>query len=181
MKKLGILLCLVFLTIMFTSPAQAFDKDRKGFMLNLGAGFGQGKLKLSTPIGDDSEDGTGVSTDFKIGAGLSPQSVLYYTNRVIWWSANGVSINTGMSAAGYSYFFNPQAPSFFLSGSLGLGVASFENSDSESGFGWGIGAGYEFATNWVIEVSYLSAKVYDEGDFGLTASNLALTLSWFAY
>jgi hypothetical protein len=41
MKKCGILLCLAFLTIMFTNPAQAFDKDRKGFMLNLGAGIGQ--------------------------------------------------------------------------------------------------------------------------------------------
>jgi opacity protein-like surface antigen len=86
-----------------------------------------------------------------------------------------------MSPVGYSYFFNPQAPSFFLSGSLGLGVANYENADSDNGFGWGIGAGYEFATNWVIEASYLSAKVYDEGDFGLTASNLALTISWFAY
>ena len=181
MKKLHVVIGLVLLGAMFASQAHAFDGDRKGFVLNLGAGFGQGKLKLANSTDSLTDDGTGFSTDFKIGGGLSPNSVLYYTNRVIWWSVGGVSVTTGMSAAGFSYFFNPQAPSFFLDASIGLGVATVEETDSESGMGFGIGAGFEFTKNWTIEASYLSAKVWEEGDLNLTASNLALTISWFAY
>jgi opacity protein-like surface antigen len=181
MKKFGILLSLIVLVAMFASQAQAFDGDRKGFVLNLGAGAGQGKLKLSNSSDSISDDGIGFSTDFKIGAGLSSNSVLYYSNRVIWWSSEGVSVTTGMSAVAFSYFFSPEAPSFFLSGSIGIGVASIEDLDSESGAGFGIGAGFEFAKNWTVEASYLSAKVWEEFGVSLTASNLALTVSWFAY
>lgn len=181
MKKILFLLVLTVFVTSIADQAEAFDGDRKGFVLNLGGGFGQGKLKVSGNGASMSEDGTGVSTVFKIGAGLSPQAVLYYTNRVIWWSSSGVSVNTGMSAAGFSYFFQPQAPSFFLTGALGIGVATVEDFDSDTGFGFGIGAGFEFAKNWTVEVNYLSAKVDEEGPLSLTASNLALTVSWFAY
>ncbi len=60
-------------------------------------------------------------------------------------------------------------------------MASIENLDSETGAGFGIGAGYEFTKNWTIEASYLSAKVDEVSDISLTASNLAVTISWFAY
>jgi len=181
MKKYGYLLSLFLLIAMFASQAQAFDGDRKGFILNLGAGMGQGKLKLSGSNDSLTEDGTGISSDFKIGAGLSSNAVLYYTSRVIWWSANGFNVNTGMSAVGFSYFFSPQAPAFFLSGSLGIGVATVENIDTETGAGFGIGAGFEFTKNWTIEASFLSAKVEEVGNIDLTASNIAVTVSWFAY
>ena len=181
MRKYCFVLGLILIVAFVSTQALAFDGDRKGFMLNLGAGFGQGALKFSSPTDSETEDGTGVSTDFKIGAGLSPQAVLYYTNRVIWWSAQGFDFTTGMSAAGFSYFLKPEAPSFFFSGSLGLGVATFENIDSESGFGFGVGVGFEFARNWVVEATYLNAKVWEEQGYSRSASNLALTTSWFAY
>jgi opacity protein-like surface antigen len=181
MKKYGFLLCSILLIAMFASQAQAFDGDRKGFTLNLGAGVGQGHLKFSNSTNSWTQDETGFATDFKIGVGLSPQAVLYYENRVVWWSVEEISVTTGMSAVGFSYFFSPQAPSFFLNASLGLGVANIENDDSETGVGGGIGAGFEFTRNWTIEASYLTAKVYEEGDFSSTASNLALTINWFAY
>ncbi len=171
------LLTLVLILAFTATQTQAFDGDRKGFMLNLGAGMGQGKLSVDS----DSVDEMGFSSVFKIGAGLSPQATLYYTNRVIWWSSNDVSLTTGMSAAGFSYFISPEAPSFFFSGSLGIGVLSIENLDSESGFGFGIGAGYEFAKNWTIEAHYLNAKVLEEAGDSLSISNLAFTVSWFAY
>lgn len=180
-KKFVILLLLTVFLASFAPEARAFDGDRKGFVLNLGAGAGQGKLKVSGDGGSLSEDGTGFSTVFKIGGGVSEQVVLYYTNRVIWWSSEGVSVNTGMSAAGVSYFFQPQAPAFFLTGALGLGVAKVEDFDAESGIGFGIGAGFEFSRNWTVEIQYLSAKVDEAAGLDLTASNLAVTLSWFAY
>ena len=70
MKKHGFLLCSILLIAMFATQAQAFDGERKGFMLNLGAGVGQGKLKISDSNNSLTEDGTGFSADFKIGAGL---------------------------------------------------------------------------------------------------------------
>ena len=100
---------------------------------------------------------------------------------MISWSANNVDVTTGISAAGFSYLLKPEAPSFFFSGSLGLGVASIENSDSETGFGFGIGVGFEFARNWIVEATYLNAKVWEEQGYSISASNLALTISWFAY
>ena len=181
MKKFTFLVCLIALTAMFVGQAHAFDGERKGFMLNLGAGMGQGKLEISDSRNSDSLDGTGFSTDFKIGAGLSPNAFLYYTNRVIWWSDQKVSFNTGMSAVGFSYSFSPQTPSFFLSGSVGIGVARDEDSNSETGTGFGFGAGFEFSKNWTVEASYLSANVGDESGVDITASNLAVTVSWFAY
>lgn len=180
MRKYCFVLGLILIVAFVSTQALAFDGDRKGFMLNLGAGFGQGKVSYSDANGSQSLDGTGFSTDFKIGAGLSPQAVLYYTNRVVWWS-DGFSWTTGMSAVGFSYFLKPEAPSFFFSGSLGLGVASIESSASDTGFGFGLGVGFEFTRNWTVEASFLSAKVAEEGDESLTASNFALTISWFAY
>lgn len=181
MKKVLFLVLIAALLTSTADFAHAFDGNRKGFVLNLGAGLGQGKLKLSDGSDSLSDDGTGFSTVFKIGAGLSEQAVLYYTNRVVWWSVEGISINTGMSAAGFSYFFQPQAPAFFLTGALGIGVAKVEDFDADTGFGFGIGAGFEFARNWTVEVQYLHAKVAEELGLSLTASNLALTISWFAY
>ena len=72
MRKYCFVLGLILIVAVVSTQALAFDGDCKGFMLNLRASFGQRALKLSTPTDSDTEDGTGVSTDFKIGAGLSP-------------------------------------------------------------------------------------------------------------
>jgi len=176
MKIKALLITLALLLLVAPLTASAFDGDRKGFMLNLGLGFGQGKLSGSS----DSVDGTGFGTDFKIGAGTSSQLMIYYTNRVVWYSPDGASSTwyNGMSAAGVSYFLNPDAPSFFFSGALGIGVISaFDGLASESGFGFTLGVGYEFARNFIGEINYMNAGL----DNDLSISNIALTISWLAY
>lgn len=170
------LLFLAFLMLAAPLTSSAFDGDRKGFMLNLGAGFGQGKLSWNGM----SVDGTGFATDFKIGGGPSSQILLYYTNRVLWYSPDGAS-NTwtnGMSAAGMSYFLKPQAPSFFFSGALGIGaIGDTDGSDGESGFGFTIGAGFEIVRNLTVELNYMNSSL--DNDF--TISNLLFTVNWLAY
>ncbi len=176
MKTKALLLTLALLLFVAPLTASAFDGDRKGFMLNLGAGFGQGKLSGH----GDSVDGTGFGTDFKIGAGTSSQLMIYYTNRVVWYTPDGASSTwyNGMSAAGVSYFLNPDAPSFFFSGALGIGVIAVSDGfDSESGFGFTLGAGYEFARNFIAEITYMNAGL--DNDYSI--SNIALTVSWLAY
>jgi len=179
--KIRILLIITAL-FMLAAPltASAFDGERHGFMLNLGVGFGQGKIS-----GDgDSIDGTGICTDFKIGGGPSNQILVYYTNRALWYSPENSSIDlvNGMSAAGVSYFLEPKAPSFFFSGALGIGVlTNSEISDSESGFGMTLGVGYEILSNFIVELTFMHAGLSNDYGFDANISNLALTISWLAY
>jgi len=182
-KTMKIKVLLVFLALlMFAVPmtASAFDGERQGFMLNLGAGFGQGKISWK----GGSVDGTGICTDFKIGGGPSNQFLVYYTNRALWYSPDNSSVDlvNGMSAGGVTYFLEPKAPSFFFSGALGIGVLTdSEVSDSESGFGLTVGIGYEIVRNFIVEFTYMYAGLSNDYDEDPSISNLALTISWLAY
>ncbi len=176
MKIKALLLTLALLLLVAPLTASAFDGERKGFMLNLGLGFGQGKASDSSY----TADGTGFATDFKIGGGPSNQFLVYYTNRVLWYTPDGAQSTwyNGMSAAGVSYFLEPTAPSFFFSGALGIGVWSYnDNFDNETGFGFTIGAGYEFARNFIAEITYMNSGL----DYDINISNIAITVAWLAY
>jgi len=192
MKKSILIFLLLVLAVLAATAVQAFDGDRKGFMLNLGAGFGQGQYKIPDGTNSVSFDGTGFSTDFKIGAGINPQTVIYYTNRALWYAADvtnsftgetsSVEAINGLTAAGVSYFFAPAAPTFFVSSAIGVGVLTdAEVSGSESGIGFSIGAGYEFTTNWILEAAYWNATVAKADEISLNISSLVVTVSWFAY
>ena len=168
--------------LMFVAPmtASAFDGERKGFMLNLGGGFGQGKVSWD----GGSVDGTGFGTDFKIGGGPSNQVLVYYTNRALWYSPGSSSSNwvNGMSAAGVSYFLEPQSPCFFFSGALGIGVLSDSGSGgSESGFGFTLGVGYEIVRSFIAEITLMHAGLSVDSDDNPSVSNLMVTFSWLAY
>lgn len=196
MKRNLLALFLALALIATAFQAQAFDGDRKGFMLNLGVGAGSAKMTGSAGDFDASLDETGFGGDFKIGGGINPQTMIYYTNRTLFYStemtyydpiletnhtASSDLIN-GMSAVGVSYFLEPQAPSFFFSGALGIGVLTdSEGDDSESGFGFTVGAGYEFAKNWIIEGTYMHAGIGEELGVDFSISNLMLSVSWLAY
>ena len=192
MKRNLLALVLALALIATAFQAQAFDGERQGFMLNLGVGAGQAKWNMSTAGIDVSLDKTGFGGDFKIGGGINPQTLLYYTNRTLFYSIEALDFYTGepytadfvngMSAIGVSYFLQPEAPSFFFSGALGIGVLTdSEGSDSESGFGFTLGAGYEFAKNWIVEGTYMNAKVAEELGIELSISNLMVSVSWLAY
>ena len=183
MKTKTLLLVVALFLLLAPFQASAIDGQRQGFMLNLGIGFGQGKYSS----GDRNYDATGFGTDFKIGGGLRNNKVLiYYTNRALWYSpdSGGGRIN-GMSAAGVSYFLSPQAPSFFFSGALGLGVSrNNDTSTARSGFGFTIGAGYEFAQHFTAELTYMGTDLSGDSDPGgsdLSASSIMLTLNWLGY
>ena len=180
MKTKALFLIVALLMLAVPMTASAFDGERHGFMLNLGIGFGQGKISA----GGESVDGTGICTDFKIGGGPNNQILVYYTNRALWYSPENTSVEliNGMSAAGVSYFLEPQAPSFFFSGALGVGVLTDSEFDgSESGFGVTLGVGYEIVNNFIVEFTFMHAGLANDYDFDASISNLALTISWLAY
>jgi opacity protein-like surface antigen len=177
MKLRACLVCLLLIAIMLPSEGQAFDKQRKGFVLGLGLGYGSAKLKY----GDDSESYGGLATTFKIGAGLSEQVLLYYSNRVVFFSPDNVDATfyQGASAVAVSYFLNPAAPSFYFTGELGLGVLDSTESgiDSETGFGWSLGVGFEFSRSWTVEANYLGNSYDDPG----SGSNITFAICWLPY
>ena len=190
MKQL--LSCILVIGILAAAgQVLAFDGDRQGFMLNLGLGFGQAKETVSIGGVDASVKENGFGGDFKIGGGINSQTLLYYSNRTLFYSLDSYDVLgnpttydwvNGMSAAGVSYFLNPQAPSFFFSGAVGIGVLmDREAEENESGLGVTLGLGYEFATNWIIEVTYMTAKVAEELGADLTISNFMVSVSWLAY
>ncbi|MGD9546805.1 MAG: outer membrane beta-barrel protein [Candidatus Krumholzibacteriia bacterium] len=195
MKRIITLSIVVLVSLAMAAPSLGFDGDRQGFMLNLGAGFGQAKQTASASGVEVSLDATGFGGDFKIGGGVNPQMLIYYTNRTLFHTMEVTYTDpflgpttleadyiNGMSAVGVSYFLEPEAPSFFFSGGLGLGVLMDSEADeSESGVGFTAGVGYEFARNWIIEGTYMNAKVFEEMGMEVSISNLMVTISWLAY
>ena len=180
MRTKAFLITITLMILLGSMTASAFDGDRKGFMLNLGAGFGQGKISWD----GGSSSGMGFGSDLKIGGGTSSQLQFYYSNRVIWYSPDNSSAElvNGMSAAGFTYFYKPQAPSLFILFALGIGVLSdSEASDGEAGFGATIGVGYEIVRSLTVEFTYMNAELSEDYDIDASISNLMLTISWLAY
>ncbi|MBU8871436.1 MAG: porin family protein [Gemmatimonadales bacterium] len=176
MKKSFWLILSAFILMIGVLPAQALDGDRKGIVLNLGAGMGLADVSAS--------DGTslGLAGDFKIGSGLNSQILIYFTNRTLFFSQNDSGLTSGLSAVGASYFLKSEAPSFFVSGAFGEGRLIDSNvSGSKSGLGYTAGLGFEFASNWIVEATYMNAKVDSGLDADWTISNLVLSFSWLAY
>lgn len=148
-------------------------------MLNLGGGFGQGKLSWT----GDSIDDTGFGMVLKMGVGTNDQVQIYCTNQVLWYSP-GRFTNTvlnGMTGLGFSYFFEPQAPSFFISGAFGVGVfAASDFGGGETGFGFTLGAGYEIVRSFSIEFTFMNSGLSDYFE-DTSISNILVTLNWLAY
>jgi len=183
MKMKYSLLFVAFLMLLTPLKASAvFDGERHGFMMNIGGGFGQGRFSWQ----GNSVDGTGFIADIKIGGGPSDQVHIYYVNQALWYSPGSSSsrVINAFYGGGVSYYLEPQAPSLFFSGALGLGMlinADWDGSDS-GGFGFTLGAGYEIVRNLAVEFTFMNSSV--SSDFSSennTISHFAITFSWLAY
>ena len=72
---------LLIFTVLFLgsiNSVQAFDGERKGFIIGLGVGTG------FTSISDWEEYKFGFQTDFKIGFAPSNSLTIYYNSKVSW-------------------------------------------------------------------------------------------------
>jgi len=167
MSRLRILAYLLVLAIMSAATsARAFDGKRRGFVLGGSAGLAITSFTQTLEIGhqsatSDRESRAGLATEFRIGGGISDRFLVYYANRVAWFSldnalGNTVTIASSIGLVGVSYYLVGVSPSWYLHGLLGLSSwdTPFE-SDSEAwtGIGAGAGIGYEFSPHWSIEGS----------------------------
>lgn len=181
MRSLLLIISLITLTF-------AFDGNRQGFILGGGIGY------HFTPFSEDLEDpfqeegitsftfsstgaftgahlANGVCTDFFIGAGITPQLMVYYENSVLFsrfdderseidtlgWPNPGpseVTVGTsrtfleGATSIGGRYYFKEEAKSPFVSASAGIAVTKDQTFNVASkgfiGPALGLGVGYEF-------------------------------------
>ncbi len=161
---------MVAMVLTAATGVQAFDRNRKGFIIGLGGGLGFTSYQHEEDWGwvyetqmdtGDRKTTVAFATDFRIGGGFNEQFMLYYENRVAWLSAEGDSAGGSdviaahaVGLIGFSYYLKPITPTWYLVGSVGTSswMEPFEtDGDTKSGFGLSGGAGYEFARRVSVE------------------------------
>jgi opacity protein-like surface antigen len=151
--------------------------DRKGFVLNLGMGVG----RVSTSIDNVSVDENAITTDFKIGYAPNNQWAIYYTNDASFYKPPWTDdrLYSGMSGIGGTYFLKPGEKSFFVNAAVGISILSSvsEVSDSETGTGFALGGGYEFSSNWLVDVDLVIGSF----DLDISVNTMRVGVNWFYY
>jgi opacity protein-like surface antigen len=142
--------------------AGVFDHQREGFTLGFGLGPGVVMRTVSPGFSTDGEQSTAFSVlaNVKVGYAPSRTLVLNFIGTSFIFGEEGNIISNGVSAVGVTYYLDPVAPSWFLTG--GLGSSSWDvitkSQYSMSGFGLVFGAGYEFSRHWSVELMCLWAN-----------------------
>jgi len=188
-------LFLVICILMTSQVANAFDDNRQGFILGLGAGF----HNIDTDFNYDgskfnSESKSGLATSFKIGWGITNQFALYYVRNASWYSApyfNGYTTSditylAGISGIGGTFYLSPSAPSGYFLGAIGIGdlSAPFEsNIKSDTGSALMFGGGYEVSKHIQIEATLLSTDIdsADDSRLNLKSSSIQFTFNYIWY
>ena len=183
-KILNSVMLVAVLTTASTSVS-AFDDQKEGFLVGIGAGVA--KIKTEVDVGSLGADDTslGLATSFKIGYGFTNQFALYYRNDVNWFGYDSdpqddtyISGLTGIAA---NYFIEENSP-YYLTAGVGVGsFANFTNKTrSETGSAYTIGAGYEVAPHVSLEATYLSNTI-EEKNVELSTGALRLTVNYMWY
>lgn len=184
-----------FVAILFSAtPVLAFDDNRQGFILGLGAGIhsiGVDFFYDGAKVESLSE--SGLATSFKLGGGITDQFALYYVRNASWYSApffDGLRIKDatytiGLAGVGASYFLTPSAPSGYFMAALGVGdiSAPFENVKSETGDAFMFGGGYEFKSHLMMEVTLLTTNIksYNDDRLKIKSSSFQFILNYLFY
>ncbi len=192
----NILKTVTFAAILFTAtPALAFDGNRQGFILGLGAGVHSTGIDfIYDGYNDLSQSKSGLATSAKIGGGITNQFALYYVRNASWYNApyfdgfttTDITVTIGLSGLGASYFLAPTAPSAYFLAALGIGdiSAPFEsNIKSDTGSAFMVGAGYEFSKHLMAEATILTTNIVSADDNLLNIKSLSLqvTINYLFY
>jgi hypothetical protein len=189
-KQMNIFKSALLVAIIFSStPAFAFDDNRQGFMLGVGAGFET--LKVGTVTGSMPKEG--VATSLKIGWGITERIALYYVQNDSWYrdypSATAKQQSTytiGISGIGVTYFLAPTAQSGYILAAIGTGYnrAPFDKSvNPGTGSAFMIGGGYEYEKNLTVEGTLLSTR-YDSvssPQVSLKSTSIQMTINYLFY
>lgn len=105
-------------------------------------------------------------TDFKIGYAPTEQIEIYYSSKGAWWGEDGITFLHSYETATVSYYFLPQSPTFYINGGIGFSSLSApfeENTDTDIGFGFLIGGGYEFIRHFTVEANLMYGEPQESG------------------
>lgn len=177
-RWLRALLGFAVLTIGSASVASA--QERSGFFF--GIGFGYGSLGLSCDGCDTEREGS-YSGTFRLGGAVNPQ-LLLGGESVGWYKdENGASLSFG-TLTGNAYYYPSKSANFFVKGGVGLGWTEaqidFVGSDTETGFGWQVGAGYDFRLG--TKTALTPSVTYAMGHFdGFSENLIQVALSFSLY
>lgn len=160
------------------SSLQAFNGNRKGFILGLGAGV----QTVDLETGKNPSYG-GLATAFKVGGGITDQFLLFYSNDVAWFDNGYDNYYTGVTGLGFQYYFQKEN-SLYLSGSLGF--ASLSDADRTFqylGTGGTLGLGYEFKKHVSVEGKLMMSSVEHEDDssYKLDPVSMMMTVNYMFY
>lgn len=178
-------LCLTLLLVVVIVPvATAFDGSRRGFILGVGGGYHTTDIdrEIGFPfpaVGIVSESRSGIATTFKIGVGISNQFTLCYVRNASWYTATDLTA-AGIGGIGGSYYLSASSPSAFVLFEFGFAdiVSVGNRSESETGAGYMIGGGYEFAKHFQLEATYLNG---DLKSGGIDISSIQIIVTYLAY
>jgi hypothetical protein len=171
-------------------PASGFDQNRRGFVLE----YGLGPSYSTAIVHELDSQGSSVeagqmqflgATRFHIGVGVSERLAIMYVNDLAvslddrFLYRNAFTINS-LSGIGARWYARDAAPSWHAEGALGLahmstpGGSSSSDIDSDSGFGFEGGVGYEFARGW--SASFVARRLeFGENGFDRNAFDLVLS------
>ena len=163
------LLALAMLATLFSGTGFAFDGNRAGFILGIGAGGGYARTSVTTPnFPDLSVSKFAGKTDFFIGYAPSNRLAITWSNKVSWYSyaryyysffaddiiaADDFILASSTGGLGITYFLSENINANFIQAVIGFNFvfAPFEDDpDSSTGFGLSIGVGREVSKNWII-------------------------------
>lgn len=134
----------------------------EGFFLNAGLGHSLTRWLIDQASDDGdlryAQTELGVAGQVQLGYLLPIGLALHVTERQSWFTSSRVGDRSVQLASftglGATYFFRPQAPSAYVTGSLGLSNWGTFDDGFNLGFGACAGAGYEFSEHWSVEQSY---------------------------
>jgi hypothetical protein len=166
-----------------TMQAQSGTANRKGFVFGLGAGGGIHRAPVFPGFSAAGTTNEGaVITDLSIGYAPSDQILVYYSNQVAWSRSMRYDL-VGVTGVGVTYMFSPSSPSAFVKGTVGGGIVADVDFDSggfdsnDTGLGFSISGGYEFARHWSIEAGAMFARLEN----GNNHTIFKATFNWVFY
>jgi hypothetical protein len=180
----------VLIALLFTAaPALAFDDQRAGFILGMGAGFHTLHDHITTNgynLASRSE--AGLATSFKIGGGITDRILIYYVRNASWFSApygntgRNATYTIGLSGVGTTIFMAPTAPSGYFLAAVGAGEKStpFEDATPNTGSALMLGGGYEYQKNLMFEGTLLATSI-PSGNVTLKSASLQFTVNFLFY
>ncbi|KQC12752.1 MAG: hypothetical protein APR63_10415 [Desulfuromonas sp. SDB] len=179
----GLGLWLICSTSLFSEP------HRRGFILNFGMGTGYTHIYSKTGDRVRYDDELALGSDFRIGWAPTDQYQLYYTHKLTLFDLDDLfrkseelqeenpfaflilpflpfAYSHNCAGLGMTYFFKPQAPSFYVDG--GFGMTIFPNRQIEEVQAGGSvfwGGGYEITPHLTLGCEMMWGFASDDDQY----------------